>query len=252
MKKNNLITSELMKEAHKLTRELKEEYKDIDYSLQLGLYISYLLEEERENKDITIEDFIEDYYNNGLYGYILHKNNILTKNGYESTDQKAEAKNTSAFYQILPNDIADIEQLALLKVIEKFDREGGTIQWKYRFSTWSYACLNATKEYQRNLAKFKPNSRLETNVKNGQGIAYENDNLTVTTIDDINYLKMEIELLVKNGELSERQYKIITLREQGYNYTEMENIIGISRQAIHKHIPKIQSILKDNGLAIGY
>lgn len=252
MKKNTmLISKEIMKEAHRLTRELKKEYKDIDYQLQLGLYISYLLEEEKNNKDITIDEWITDYYSNGLYGYILHKNNILEKNGKYSTSQKAET-NTSAFYQILPSDLADIEQLALLKVVERFEREGGTIQNKHRFSTWSMACLNATKEYQRNLAKFKPNKRLETNVKNGQSIAYENDNLTVTTIDNIDYLKLEIELLVKNEVLSSRQYKIISLLEQGYNKSKIADIVGISRQAIHDNINKIQSILIENSLAIGY
>ena len=39
----------LMKEAHKLTREIKAEYKDIDYKAQLGICISYLSnKEERE------------------------------------------------------------------------------------------------------------------------------------------------------------------------------------------------------------
>lgn len=254
MKKNNkgnLISSEIMKEAHAKTREFVELYQ-VDYQAQLGLFISCLLEEEKENQPITIEEWIEDYYSNGLYGYILHKNNILQKNGYQSHDQKAEASNTSAFYQILPEDADDIEQLALLKVVERFDREGGTIQNKARFNIWSYACLNATKEYQRNLAKFKPNSRLETNIKQGQSIAYENDSLTVTTINSIDYLKLEIELLVKNGEISNRQYKIIELKEQGYNNTEISDIVGISRQAVHKNINKIQDILKENGLAIWY
>ena len=100
MKKNNiLITKELMKEAHARTKEFVELY-NVDYQVQLGLFISYLIEEEKNNKDITIDDWIQDYYSNGLYGYILHKNNILQKNGSYSTNQKAES-NTSAFYQIL-------------------------------------------------------------------------------------------------------------------------------------------------------
>lgn len=253
MKKNNtiLITKEIMKEAHARTKEFVELYQ-VDYQTQLGLFISYLLEEEANNKDITIEDWIEDYQENGLYGYILHKNNILQKNGYQSTNQKTEASSTSAYYNILPSDIADIEQLALLKIVEKFDRENGTIQQKARFNIWSYACLNATKEYTRNLAKFKPNRRLETNIKNGQGIAYENDSLTVTTIDSIDYLKMELERLADEGILSKRRLNIISLREQGYNYTEIADIVGISRQAIHKNMDAIQDILRENGLAIGY
>ena len=94
----NLISKELMVEAHQLTRELKKEYKDIDYQLQLGLYISYLLEEQELNREINFEQWFEDYESNKkYYGYILHKNNILQKNGYQSSSQRSEAKNTSAF-----------------------------------------------------------------------------------------------------------------------------------------------------------
>lgn len=246
-----LITKEIMQEAHARTKEMKKEYPSIDYQLQLGLFISYLLEEEKNNKDITIDDWIEDYYSNGLYGYILHKNNILEKNGKRSTSQKVES-NTSAFYNILPSDVEDIEQLALLKVVEKFEREGGTIQNKHRFSTWSMACLNATKEYTRNLAKFRPNQKLETHATNGQEVGWDGENLTVTTIDNINYLQLELEQLVKDGELSPRHKEITDLKDAGYNNTEIADIIGISRQAIHNNINKIQFILIENGLAIGY
>lgn len=40
----------IMKEAHKMTREIKAEYKEIDYKFQLGLCISYLLNERVEEK----------------------------------------------------------------------------------------------------------------------------------------------------------------------------------------------------------
>lgn len=43
----------IMKEAHKLTRKMKEEYPEVDYSTQLGLYISYLLEEKKNAKQET-------------------------------------------------------------------------------------------------------------------------------------------------------------------------------------------------------
>lgn len=35
-------------EAHKLTRKMKEEYPEIDYQVQFGLYVKYLLEENSE------------------------------------------------------------------------------------------------------------------------------------------------------------------------------------------------------------
>lgn len=38
----------ILREAHKLTRKMKEKYPEIDYHTQLGLFISYLLEEENK------------------------------------------------------------------------------------------------------------------------------------------------------------------------------------------------------------
>lgn len=38
----------IMKKAHEMTRELKEKYPEINYQFQLGLCISYLLEEKEE------------------------------------------------------------------------------------------------------------------------------------------------------------------------------------------------------------
>ena len=38
----------IFKKAHKMTREMKEKYPEIDYHTQLGLFISYLLEEENK------------------------------------------------------------------------------------------------------------------------------------------------------------------------------------------------------------
>ena len=38
----------LMKEAHKMTREIKEKYPEVDYQAQLGLCLSFLAQEEEE------------------------------------------------------------------------------------------------------------------------------------------------------------------------------------------------------------
>ena len=41
----------LMKEAHKLTKEIKEQYPEVDYQVQLGLCLSFLAQEgEQEMK----------------------------------------------------------------------------------------------------------------------------------------------------------------------------------------------------------
>lgn len=38
----------ILKEAHKLTKEIKAKYPEVDYRIQLGLCISYLLENKEE------------------------------------------------------------------------------------------------------------------------------------------------------------------------------------------------------------
>lgn len=40
----------IMKEAHKMTKEIKAEYPEVDYKFQLGLCISYLLKGDTEEK----------------------------------------------------------------------------------------------------------------------------------------------------------------------------------------------------------
>ena len=51
MKKN------LMKEAHKMTKEIKEQYPEVDYQAQLGLCLSFLAQESKKEgeKKMTIK-----------------------------------------------------------------------------------------------------------------------------------------------------------------------------------------------------
>ena len=39
---------ELMKKAHQMTREIKNEFPEVDYKFQLGLCISYLYKNEKK------------------------------------------------------------------------------------------------------------------------------------------------------------------------------------------------------------
>ena len=43
----------LMKEAHKLTKEIKKEFPEVDYKTQLGICISYLA---KESEEIEVEE----------------------------------------------------------------------------------------------------------------------------------------------------------------------------------------------------
>lgn len=49
---------ELMKEAHKMTKEIKKEFPEVDYKAQLGICMSYLLNKEEKGMEekITWED----------------------------------------------------------------------------------------------------------------------------------------------------------------------------------------------------
>lgn len=55
MKKN------LMKEAHKMTKEIKEQYPEVDYQAQLGLCLSFLAEESKEITLDTLEEIADNY-----------------------------------------------------------------------------------------------------------------------------------------------------------------------------------------------
>ena len=75
---------ELMAKAHKMVKEIKNKYPEVDYKLQLGLCLSYLYEEEtnKENTESEIDVQINDLSTlvgkkvfvkrNSLNGYIYN------------------------------------------------------------------------------------------------------------------------------------------------------------------------------------
>ena len=67
----------LMKEAHKLTREIKAEYKDVDYKAQLGICISYLSNNEKKGdimKEFSFEkgNMVFKFRNLKIYKYNVY------------------------------------------------------------------------------------------------------------------------------------------------------------------------------------
>lgn len=50
----------ILKEAHKLTREIKKEFPEVDYMTQLGICISYLSQERKEVVELTAVEKIEN------------------------------------------------------------------------------------------------------------------------------------------------------------------------------------------------
>ena len=82
----------IMKEAHKLTKEIKKEYPEVDYRFQLGLCISYLYEnEKKENVEMefskngiyfNFKEWRVDKYNNFTFSYKVSCDINKTSDGY--------------------------------------------------------------------------------------------------------------------------------------------------------------------------
>ena len=78
---------EMMVKAHKMTKEIKNKYPEVDYKFQLGLCLSYLYEEEtkKENEESEINLQINDL--STLVGEkVFVKRNSL--NGYTYNDSE--------------------------------------------------------------------------------------------------------------------------------------------------------------------
>lgn len=88
------MTKEIMKKAHELTKEMKKQYPEINYQMQLGLNIQFLIElsselnVEKAQRMITNEKEVRQRYN----GSNLSTNNKLQGAGFvERTNFKVWA-----------------------------------------------------------------------------------------------------------------------------------------------------------------
>ena len=63
-----MTKKELMIKAHKMTKEIKNEYPTVDYKFQLGLCLAYLYEEgeKKMEKAISLLDQIQHKYDMNL------------------------------------------------------------------------------------------------------------------------------------------------------------------------------------------
>ena len=59
---------ELMREAHKMTREMKSKYPEVDYKFQLGLCIKYLLNKKEDES--KMKPILNNYTQKGLKNYL--------------------------------------------------------------------------------------------------------------------------------------------------------------------------------------
>ena len=78
-----MFNSKLIKEAHKLTKEIKTEFPEINYKFQLGLCISYLLKKENKMTILEINKLIIDKQNEQFEAYTANKE---TKKAYSTPD----------------------------------------------------------------------------------------------------------------------------------------------------------------------
>ncbi len=66
------LTSEIIRKAHKMTREIKEEFPSVDYKFQFGLCMSYLLKEEVVEELRPFEKLEQICKENGWQAQINH------------------------------------------------------------------------------------------------------------------------------------------------------------------------------------
>lgn len=233
-----MFSSEMIKEAHQMTKDIKKEYKEVDYKTQFGLCMKVLIEDMQKN-NIVYNDFNqwfnEDYTKNeGYYGYILYNNNIIDKNGKLSyTDIESQKRDAAVGmnYKILQGNEDDIKQDILIKIHEYFQKYH-ELPYIWRGSTYAQACKNVLKFYRKQNKRSIP----------AEEYVFQKLELH-SHYDDINHLIMDIE-----GISTDKQYEVACYIKEGYTDTDIEGIIGISRQYINRLRRQLQKRIIDSGL----
>lgn len=91
------MKKELMIKAHKMTREIKAEYPEVNYKFQLGLCISYLLKNEVKEDDTMVEL-------NGTEKQVAWANDIR-ENIIKMFDEKIELMNGEEKSYAIKNEL---------------------------------------------------------------------------------------------------------------------------------------------------
>lgn len=87
-----MLNSELVRNAHKMAKEIKVQYPGVDYKFQYGLCLSYLLNEKGEDKMESAIETLE-----------MISNEIVISRGFEGveiTRNKWEKKNSDGSVKI--------------------------------------------------------------------------------------------------------------------------------------------------------
>ena len=84
----------LMKEAHKLTKEIKKQYPEVDYKTQLGLCLSFLSQEKEGNEMVELKGTEKQVkWAKDIRNRIIKVNEIFEK-AIEGVDMDKMAKST--------------------------------------------------------------------------------------------------------------------------------------------------------------
>lgn len=121
----------IMKEAHRITKEICNKYKDVDYKVQLGLCLSFLSSKEGEKEMInyeTLEYSFEFEKANNMIEVTLKDNGlyqdlILTKLCINNKEFKAAQK--------LAKTVKDNKYLYLIKLTKAMKKELGVEKVDY-------------------------------------------------------------------------------------------------------------------------
>jgi len=232
------FNKEMIKEAHRLTKEIQATYKEVDYMTQFGLVMQMLIEDAQKKEIIynSFNDWFENDYlkNDNYYGYILYNSNIIDKNGKLSyTDIESQKMDAAVGmnYQILQGSEDDIKQDVLIKMYDYFQKYQ-ELPYIWRGSTYAQACRNILKFYRKQNKRSVPSDE------------YVFQKLEIHShYDDVNHLIMDIE-----GIATDKQYEIACYIRDGYNDTDIEGITGISRQYINRLRRQLQQRITDSGL----
>ena len=234
------FNKEMIKEAHRLTKEIQATYKEVDYKVQFGLCMAYLLEVEKY-KNIEFSTFEQWYHEDYLknqkqYGYWLYNSNILDKNqklSDVSVEGIARDTQVSMNYQILNGQLEDVQNDILIKVMEYFTKHQ-KLPYMWRKSMYTKIANNILKRYRKHLSRFK------AYPENG----YHEDKLILHHYpDEPDILSMDIQKVT-----TEQQFQIMEYLKMEMSDQEISDIIGLSRQYIHRLRVQVQKRIVDSGL----
>ena len=113
----------IMKEAHRLTREIKAEFPEVDYKFQLGLCISYLYEESK--KEVVEVKELKGSANHVKWANEIREKalEIATRNNLVEVIKVLTTKEDAKFFidgykQMTSKYIDDYKKITLLQEVE--------------------------------------------------------------------------------------------------------------------------------------